>query len=102
MFSVDPRTVRHWESGRNAAPKDRLDDIKAIDAHIDFLANEAFNLYHKTKPEKALLYRFKNHENLLEAMPNFEWPINVHAVMLYRTKKLFDQKGIPVSIEYAD
>lgn len=101
IFSVEPRTIRYWESGRNQVPQGVAEEINAIDAKLDFIANEAQHLYWEKKPDEVVLYRYRDLTELLEAQGSFEgWPLSVHAAMLYRTKKLFDLNGIHCSIQY--
>lgn len=101
LFCVEPRTIRHWESGRNSVPEGVASEITAIDSQLDFIVSEALRVYWEQKPDEVVLYRYRDIDELIESQGNFNgWPVSVHAAMLFRAKKLFAHNKIPCQIRY--
>lgn len=101
LFDVQERTVRYWESGRNKVPAGVADQITGIDAHLEFMTDEAVRVYWEQKPDAVELYRYRDEDALLAAYPDFPWPHSVHAAMLYRVMRRLADSGVEVSIRYA-
>lgn len=107
VFSVEPRTIRYWESGRNKIPPGAANEITAIDKTLDNVAAQTLIFYREKalpgKPERVLLYRFRDTKNMSDRQGKFkDWPVSVHAAMLHRLKKLLEKEGVQCSIEYSD
>ena len=101
IASVQPRTARYWESGRNVPPEEVSKSLVSIDVMLSHSVEQAIKLYQDKNPDEILLYRYVNAEELHKAHPEFKGlPVSTHAAMLYRVSKRFEEMGVPVSIEY--
>lgn len=106
---VQERTVRHWESGRNAVPDDVAAMLQRIDAAFDTSAGEALRQYADAAlstagvPQEVVLLRYRTDEDLWRSLPDMRpLPATAHAAMLYRTWKALAARGAAVRMVYLD
>lgn len=106
---VQERTVRHWESGRNAVPGDVAAMLRRIDAAFDTSAGEAVRQYADAAlstagaPQEVVLLRYRTDDDLWLSLPDMRpLPATAHAAMLHRAWKALAARGAAVRIVYLD
>lgn len=106
---VQERTVRHWESGRNAVPLDVASLLHRIDAQFDTVSEQAVlqfmdaALSTRGAPDEVVLLRYRTDEDLWAYQPEMHpLPATSHAAMLQRTLRALKRKGAKTRIVYLD
>ncbi|OJY94409.1 MAG: hypothetical protein BGP25_05305 [Lysobacterales bacterium 63-13] len=106
---VGERTVRYWESGRNAVPEDVADLIRRIEMKTRAMVTAALDSVGQIlaeeggSPESVDLRRYASDAELWSKHPAFRpLPATWHAVTLARIARELDARGIHSVIEYAN
>lgn len=105
---VQRRTVEYWEAGRMAVPSDVEKTIRAIDWQFNHAAKQALQIAQEQraihgKPKTVDLRRYRTDAALWEAREDMHgFPVTAHATLLDRSRRLLEEDGFVVTINYAD
>ena len=103
--SVQERTWRHWESGRNQVPDGVADFIGKIEHLVNQSVDQAVSVVNLTpnKPESVVLVRYRNDEDLWNYRKDMEsLPATLHAAIISRVRRKLWEIGVPSTIQYMD
>lgn len=100
---VQLRTVRYWESGRNAVPKDVAKIMTDLQTWRDSAVAAMVQSYEGAtpKPDEIVLLRYRDDAQLWTHHPGFEGlPVTFHASALLAAQKALQAIGCRVKIVY--
>ena len=103
---VQVRTVKYWESGRNAVPDDVGEIISTADGLIARAVRNAVGQAEKMrkeygKPHEVLLLRYRSEEELHYSRPDMiGYPVTYHAALLARARAALIERGFDLVIDY--
>ena len=105
---VQRRTVEYWEAGRMAVPADVEKTIRAIDWQLTHSAQHALKIAQEQRairgaPHTVNLRRSRTDAALWDARTDMHgFPVTTHAALLVRSRRLLEDDGFTVVINYAD
>lgn len=100
LFSVEPRTIRYWESGKSRIPQKVFDELVDIDRGMDLAATTYASKVFKSGRKTTTLKRYADPDEMREHSEGFELlPVSTHAAQLYRIQKRLRELGITAAIE---
>lgn len=100
---VQLRTVRYWESGRNAVPEDVAKIMTDLQTWRDSAVAAMVQSYEGAtpKPDEIVLLRYRDDAQLWTHHPGFEGlPVTFHASALLAAQKALQAIGCRVKIVY--
>lgn len=109
LAGVQERTVRYWESGRNAVPDDVAAQVEAIDQRLTDMAAAAMRQVRETAaaqgglPASVVLVRYRENADLWRCHPGFRpLPVTTHAALLARTRAALADLHVRSVIQYME
>jgi transcriptional regulator with XRE-family HTH domain len=109
LASVQERTVRYWESGRNAVPQDVQDLVLGIDTRLDAARDElmaavrAAIAQQGAAPEDIVLLRYRENADLWHFRPDFKpLPATCHGALLARCRAALADLHVTTRLVYMD
>lgn len=109
LASVQERTVRYWESGRNQVPPDVEALVLGIDQQLDALAAQVMTVVreqiaaHGGQPEDIVLLRYRENADLWHFRPDFKpLPTTTHGALLARCRAALADLHVKTRIVYME
>lgn len=108
LAHVQERTVRYWESGRNAVPADVCAMVLAIDKQLADLTAQTLLFVRELidkqgQPENITLLRYRENSDLWHFRPDFKpLPATTHGALLARCRAALADLHVATRIVYME
>lgn len=109
LAGVQERSVRYWESGRNAVPEEVAALVQSLDDRLQAMACHAVEVVrsliaqHGAAPESITLLRYRENADLWHYMPDFKpLPVTTHGALLARCRAALADLHVGTRIVYMD
>lgn len=109
LVNVQERTVRYWESGRNAVPEDVSSMVLGVDRQLDALVDQVMGVVREHiaaqggEPEDIVLLRYRENADLWHFLPDFKpLPTTTHGALLARCRAALADLHVKTRIVYME
>ncbi len=109
LAGVQDRSVRYWESGRNAVPADVAAMVEGLDARLDGLTGQLVAVVRDlisrrgSAPEEITLLRYRENADLWHFRPDLKpYPATTHGALLARCRAALADLHVKTRIVYME